>query len=260
MTRTTPFTTAVGAAALLALGVGLTGCSVKVGTGEQANAEPATTAAADLSAGCDAAAAIDGVIFSSLYGEPTDEGFMAVADAYTAAGDALHDGAPEPHEAAHAAAEAITQAVEDGTGPAVFEDPAYTDAATALGAWVFEECGFESVAVTAHHYEFVGWPDTLPAGMVSVQLTNEGEDPHVVDVMRIPDEATTVEQILADPEAAMGGGLVEPAGGGAFTMPGGTGYFTADLEPGRYLVLCMIPDSENVPHAAHGMYHELVVE
>ncbi|MGX5695244.1 hypothetical protein ACWKWP_03505 [Agromyces soli] len=260
MTRTTHFTAAAGAVALLALGAGLTGCSVKVGTGEQANAQPATAAAADVSAGCDAAAAIDGVILAELSGEPTDEAFLAVADAYTAAGDALHEGAPEPHEAAHGAAEAITQAVEDGNGPAVFEDPAFTDAATALGAWVFEECDFESVAVTAKSYEFGGLPDTLPAGMVSVQLTNESEDPHVIDVMRIPDDATTVEQIIADPEAAMGSGLVEPAGGGAFTMPGGVGYFSTEFEPGRYLVLCMIPDSENVTHAAHGMYHELVVE
>lgn len=260
MRTSTALNTAVGAVALLALGAGLTGCTVKVGPGEQANAEPAATTSADLAAGCDAAAAIDGVIAVELAGPPSDEALTRVAEAYTAAGDALHDGAPEPHEAAHAAAEAITQAVADGTADALWEDPAFTDATTALGAWVFEECGFESVAVTAAQYQFSGWPDELPAGMTSVQLANEGEDPHVIDVMRIPDDATTVEQIVADPEAAMEAGLVESVGGGAFTMPGSTNYLNVELEPGRYVVLCLIPDSENVTHAAHGMYHELVVE
>lgn len=242
------------------LGFGLTGCAAAA-AGAGGDAEPSAAAQPPTPpAGCAEAAAIDGVIFRELGGEPTDEAFLAVAEAFETAGAALHEGSAQAHEAAHAASAALTQAVDDGTGPAVFEDPAFTEATTTLGKFVFDECGYQNVEVSAEKFEFSGWPDVLDAGMTVMQLTNNGEDPHVIDLMRITDDRTTAEDIIADPEAAMGGGAVQPVGGGAFALPGTVGYLAADLEPGRYLVTCMIPDSENVPHAAHGMYHELTVE
>lgn len=249
------------AASVLTLGFGLAACTAAPATpqgGDKPADEPKPPASTPA-AGCEEAAAIDGIVMAAMGGEPTDEALLEVAAAYTAAGDQLHDGPAEAHDAAHAAAEAITQAVEDGAGPAVFEDPAYVEAATALGAFVFEDCGYESLAVTAKDFEFIGLPDEVPAGVAVIQLTNEGENPHVVEISRIPDDATTAEEIIADPEAAMAGGLIEMLAGGAFAEPGSVGYLTSDLEPGRYLITCMIPDSENVPHVAHGMFHELTV-
>jgi hypothetical protein len=246
-------------AASVVAGLSLAGCT-GTAAAQQGGKTPADAPTTGPVAGCTEAAAIDGVVMQQLAGEPSDEGLRAVAEAYAAAGDALHHGPAEAHDAAHAAAAAIPQAIEDGAGPAVFEDPLYVEAATTLGRFVFEECGFESLAVTAKDFEFVGLPDEVPAGTAVVQLTNEGENPHVVEISRIPDAQTTAEQIVADPEAAMAGGLIEMVAGGAFTEPGGEGYLTVELAPGRYLVTCMIPDSENVPHAAHGMFHELTVE
>ncbi|MBO9625015.1 MAG: hypothetical protein J7484_01420 [Microbacterium sp.] len=245
------------AASVLAMGLGLAGCAGATTAphgGDKPSDEPTATVA-----GCTEAAGIDAVVMAQLAGEPTDDGMLAVAAAYAAAGDALHGGPAEAHDAAHAAADAITQAVEDGAGPAVFEDPAYVQAATALGEFVFEDCDFESLAVTAQDFEFLGLPDEIAAGTAVVQLTNKGENPHVIEISRIPDAATAVEDVIADPGAAMEGGLIEMVAGGAFTEPGTQGYLTVELTPGRYLVTCMMPDSENVPHAMHGMYRELTV-
>ena len=250
------------AASVLTLGLGLAACAPATAApqgGEKSAGEKPAPAAEPL-AGCEEAAAVDGIVMGALSGEPTDDALLEVAAAYQAAGDALHEGPAEPHDAAHTAADTIAQAVADAAGPAVFEDPVYIEAATALGAFVFDECDYESLAVTAEDFEFVGLPDEVPAGMAVIRLSNEGENPHVVEISRIPDAATTAEEIVADPEAAMGGGLIEMVSGGAFTEPGGVGYLSVELEPGRYLVTCMIPDSENTPHAAHGMFHELTVQ
>lgn len=245
------------AVSALAIGLGLAGCTAAAPAKTEADTAPAPSAAPT---GCEEAAALDGVVMAQLGGEPTDEALLAVAEAYQAAGDAMHDGPAEAHDAAHTAAETITRAVDDGAGPAALEDPAYLDATVALGEFLFEECGYESLAVTAKDFAFEGLPDEVPAGIAVVQLTNTGENPHVVEVSRIPDDATTADEIVADPEAAMGSGLIEMIAGGAFAEPGMTGYLTVDLEPGRYLITCMIPDSDNVTHAAHGMFHELTVQ
>lgn len=248
------------AASVLALGLGLTACTPAASapeSGDKSSASPAASAAAP--AGCEQAATIDSLVVKQV-GAPTDDGLRAVAAAYQAAGDALHGGPAAPHEAAHTAAQLITQSVDDGAGAAVFEDPAYVQSATTLGKFVFDECGYGTVAITAKDFQFDGIPDEVPAGMTAVQLTNKGESPHVIEFSRIPDPATTTTQIMADLGAAMKSGLVQMVSGGAFSMPESAGYTTVDLAPGRYLVTCMIPDSQNMPHAMHGMFHELTVK
>lgn len=247
------------AASVLTLGLGLAGCTTTASPspeGDKGSKPPAEQTVA----GCAEASAIDGVVMEKLSGEPTDEALLAVAEAYQAAGDALHDGSKEAHDAAHAASEAITTAVKDGAGPGVLEDPAYTEATATLSKFVFDECGYESIAVTAKDFQFAGLPDELPAGMTVLKLKNEGENPHVIEVSRIPDAATTAKQIADNPEAAMKDGLIEMVAGGAFALPGTEGYLATDLKPGRYIVTCMIPDDKNVAHATHGMYHELTVK
>jgi plastocyanin len=157
--------------------------------------------------------------------------------------------------------------------PATTEDP--TEEAAADG---------ETIAVTAVDYSFEGLPETIEAGS-RLTLTNEGQEPHELVAMRIPDdEARSVEELLALPEEelfAVFGGEPEPAtvllaAPGETDMPGavvGDGTLT---EPGRYAILCFIPvgsdasvldpdaegppASDSPPHAAHGMWAELTVQ
>lgn len=245
---------------MLAAALGLAACTGAPGPGASADAGGGTAPSAVTPAGCAEAAEIDGVVMAQLNGTPTDEGLLTVAKAYQKAGDAVEKTSAAAHHAALTAAETLTTAVTDGAGPAALEDPAYNEAAAAIGEFVFTECGYQTLPVTAKDFEFVGLPDTLKAGVSVVQLTNKGQNPHVVEISLIPDAATTVKDIIADPGAAMGSGLVKPVAGGAFTTPGSTGYLSVSLAPGRYIVTCMIPDSENMPHAMHGMYHELTVK
>ncbi|MBS1674724.1 MAG: hypothetical protein JSS74_12265 [Actinobacteria bacterium] len=245
-------------AAVLLASLGLAGCTGTPAPG--ATASGGTTPVTSSAAGCAEASAIDGIVMAQLSGPPSDAGLLTVADAYQKVADAAETANPAVHHAAMTAADALTQAVKDGTGPAALEDPAYGQAAGELGKFVFDECGYQTLPVTAKDFEFVGLPDSIGAGISVVQLSNKGENPHVVEISLIPDAATTVKDIIADPSAAMASGLVKPVAGGAFTTPGALGYLTAKLEPGRYIVTCMIPDSENKPHAMHGMYHELTVQ
>lgn len=245
------------AASVLAAVLGITGCT----------GAPTSRASTDIDAapvvtpaGCAEASEIDGVVMAQLHGTPTDDGLLTVAKAYRKAADAVEKTSAAAHHAAATAADTLSAAVKDGAGPAALEDPAYNEAAAAIGDFVFTECGYQNLPVTAKDFEFVGLPDAVDAGVSVVQLTNTGQNPHVVEISLIPDPATTVKDVIADPGAAMASGLVKPVAGGAFTTPGSTGYLSVSLAPGRYIVTCMIPDSENTPHAMHGMYHELTVK
>lgn len=142
----------------------------------------------------------------------------------------------------------------------------------------------EVIEVTAVDYGFQGLPDVIGAGS-TLTVTNAGNEPHELVAMRIPDDETrSVEELLALPQdelfAAFGGEpqpatviLVAP---GETDLPGpvvGDGTLT---EPGRYAILCFIPvgsdpsvldpeadgppQSDQPPHAAHGMWAEVTVQ
>ena len=99
--------------------------------------------------------------------------------------------------------------------------------------------------------------ETVPAGaLVAFTLPNEGEYPHELAVVRLP-EGVTVEQVLADPA------LEEQIQflGGAYADPGEVGYFALQgLEPGTYTAVCFVDVPEGVPHVMRGMVAELTVE
>ena len=52
----------------------------------------------------------------------------------------------------------------------------------------------------------------------------------------------------------------KPVGGIAAMEPGMTEYFTATLTPGKYGLICFLPDvKDGKPHFAHGMVQEITV-
>ena len=137
------------------------------------------------------------------------------------------------------------------------------------------------VEITAVDWAFEGVPESVEAG-TKLSLTNEGDEPHELVAIRIPDEETRpVSEIVALPEEELGavfGGEPMPAtvllaATGTTDTPGavmGDGTLT---EPGRYAIVCFLPvgaddsilesegppESDAPPHVSQGMFAELTV-
>jgi len=100
----------------------------------------------------------------------------------------------------------------------------------------------------------------VPAGTVTLQLSNAGAVPHEIVILPLPDGRQlgersvrrdgTVDESDSLGEASQFGG----AGSGDGINSGTTGWVTLELAPGRYEIACNI---EN--HYAAGMYTLLVV-
>lgn len=110
---------------------------------------------------------------------------------------------------------------------------------------------------TDHAFE---GPSALPAGLVRIRMENLGQDLHHFQLLRVPAERTledlqafVAEHPHAVPEWA------ENAGGPGAVSPGGTSEAVVRLTTGKYLLVCVVPDREGVPHVLHGMGMNLTV-
>lgn len=104
-------------------------------------------------------------------------------------------------------------------------------------------------------------PDTLSSGPLTVQVINEGPEPHEFNIMRLANgkSASDVMQFLNG----------DVSGPPPFTSIGGmngldvgsTGYAEVNLLPGKYVAICNIPSptAEGKPHFMLGMIKEFTV-
>ena len=112
------------------------------------------------------------------------------------------------------------------------------------------------VSVTAADFSFAGL-DNLRPGTNNITLVNEGSQVHHLQFVKVEGDHS-LEEVL--------GGLAEMEAGGPppdyVTFNGGVGQIApgtqagtiAELEAGKYAVLCFVPDSaDGVPHLAKGM-------
>lgn len=117
------------------------------------------------------------------------------------------------------------------------------------------------ITFTAEDYAFDG-PATAEAGWVELALENRGTEWHHLFLFRLEGDRTLAEFRQAM-DAAEGEGArpawVRYAPGPNAAEPGRTTVATVALEPGTYVVTCIIPDAEGRPHFAHGMVRELRV-
>jgi hypothetical protein len=153
----------------------------------------------------------------------------------------------------------VRAAATEGTEPD-FEDPAFTGALTGYETWAHDNCGYQNVDLVGTDFEFTGAPTTLDAGPVSLLLTNESAagEFHVALLARAKDPAMTVEQFTATPMEELFG-MVDLVPGGAAAAPGQSGGMLADLEPGKYFLLCPVGDEGELPHHLQGMITEITV-
>lgn len=115
------------------------------------------------------------------------------------------------------------------------------------------ESNIPQITVKATDYAFEA-PAKIEAGLVSINLVNEGQEPHHVQFARLND-GVTMEQFQSalqqSPEAAFP--LVTWAGGVGLLGNSASQQVTVELTPGQYVLLCFMTDHEGVPHLAKGM-------
>ena len=121
-------------------------------------------------------------------------------------------------------------------------------------------------AVGMNDFAFTGVPATLPVGRTTLKVTNQGQEPHEMTLMRLEGiNARQALEILAAPpggEAPSGPPPFKDAGGFQAIMPGQSGWATLDLQAGEYIALCFVPSPANkfAPHVALGMMTSITVK
>jgi hypothetical protein len=129
------------------------------------------------------------------------------------------------------------------------------DAAASRGSF---DPATHTATVYAKDFAFEA-PDSIPAGLTTFHLVNEGPALHHVQLARLDSGKTA-----ADLEAAMKNPGPPPAwlvleGGPNAPDPGASFDATVDLAEGNYVILCMVDIPDHVPHAMKGMVRPLKV-
>ena len=248
----------------------------------------------EVNAKCEERDADIAVLFEDFPEDPSDDqllefvrGFVPVLREY---GQALEDaGVPEGDEDTYReyrelVDEALTRfeaAAEDAAeARKAFEedDPRFAELERELG---LDDCADSSVEADddadesagggntlavierEYSYEFSGEPE---AGTVTFAFDNAGEELHMMAVCKVKGEASVAditEAAQADDEAAMGEACEEQSGidaAGGGQAPGTSYEITiTDVDAGRYVAMCFLPDPEGTPHIARGMVGEFEI-
>jgi hypothetical protein len=100
----------------------------------------------------------------------------------------------------------------------------------------------------------------LTRGAHEIRVVNDGKQSHELVLLRLhpgksmQDLAAWAEKMSGPPPASFLGG-VSPL------SPGGHNEFAVELTPGRYALLCFLPDAnDGKPHTLHGMAREIDVK
>jgi uncharacterized cupredoxin-like copper-binding protein len=112
--------------------------------------------------------------------------------------------------------------------------------------------------ITLTDYAF-GIPRTMRAGTSRVTVRDAGAQPHELVIVRLEpgksprDVASWVDKMAGPPPGHFLGGVSPIA-------PGEENELVMTLTPGRYALLCFVPDAKDgAPHVAHGMLSEVTI-
>jgi hypothetical protein len=168
------------------------------------------------------------------------------------------------------ASASVRDALETGEEP--FFDPEFREASSNIDEWMLDECGYEEYEITGTEYAFEGVPDEVASGEpVALRFVNEGDEVHEMVVFRILDEEVGIEELLEMPEEEAQ--QMAEFAAGAFAGPGEEHVAFAELQPGRYGIVCFVPvgttempddpeaepEGDGPPHFTEGMHAEFTV-
>jgi len=111
------------------------------------------------------------------------------------------------------------------------------------------------IRITAREYAFGGvGPGPVAAGLEALTLENRGREPHQAQVLRLDqgvDITRLLDTIRRDASAVLS--VATAVGGPGAVRPGGRQQTVNDLVSGSYVLACLVPAPDGVPHAAKGM-------
>ncbi|MGE0441505.1 MAG: hypothetical protein AB7L66_20295 [Gemmatimonadales bacterium] len=114
------------------------------------------------------------------------------------------------------------------------------------------------VDVVATEFSFAS-PDTLPAGWVTIRIRDDGQQLHHASLARLDDGKTIADLAKLGPTDPLPAWFV-PFGGPQTPVPGGgVTEATVHLDAGSYVLFCVIPGPDGVPHLMKGMAKPFVV-
>jgi hypothetical protein len=115
------------------------------------------------------------------------------------------------------------------------------------------------VTVTTVDYAFEA-PDTIAAGRTTLRLVNKGKDFHHIWLIKLEGGHTLPELVEATKKQGPMPKWAVDVGGPNSPMPGGENSATLDLDPGKYVMVCVIPAmADGQPHFMKGMLKEVTV-
>jgi len=121
------------------------------------------------------------------------------------------------------------------------------------------EAPIQFVSFDAYDYGFTG-PDHIHPGLTTIQIVNTGRELHHIQLVKL-DAGKTARQFTSAMKAEPGRfpTWAHFMGGPNAAAPGDRTAAVQDLQPGHYLLLCVIPDNKGAPHFALGMIKPLTV-
>jgi hypothetical protein len=150
--------------------------------------------------------------------------------------------------------------------PATLSSPDLRNSDRNIDQYMLQQCGYESVQVTATDNAYQGLPGTLPAGTIGITLSDHGTDAHQVLLLRVNDGVTQsfAEILNLPPEQQV---QVATAVGAAEADPGDTSTVFLRLPSGRYGAADFVPQGttslvapgSGPPHYSLGMQGEFTV-
>lgn len=100
----------------------------------------------------------------------------------------------------------------------------------------------------------------LTAGHRTIRFDNRAAQSHEAVLARLEGNHTVAEAVTWLNSGQFGPPPVTAIGGASGLAKGQHMYITTDLKPGRYALLCFIPDAKDgKPHSSHGMVKEIEV-
>jgi hypothetical protein len=194
-------------------------------------------------------------------------------DVVTPIAERVVDNAPaEIEDAVGTIAAAVGKVAETGDASPFDEDEAVIAALDEAHRFDVDTCEWDERTVTARDYAFEGMPDEIDAGVVSIELANEGTEYHELALVKKKDGVTeSFDEILALADEDEQQAKAEFVTGIEATAPESTEYTVVELEPGSYLLACFLsvgstPDRferetgvDGPLHVSKGMRRELTV-
>lgn len=118
--------------------------------------------------------------------------------------------------------------------------------------------GSHVVTIVAREYSF-SMPDSIPAGLTTFVLEDEGKENHHLELVKLAPGKTMADVMALFTKPGTPPIGLTPVGGPNTPGPGGESNMTLVLQPGRYVAFCVIPAPDGKPHIMHGMIKPFTV-